>query len=101
MCLQRTRRSVVNDGVLAFTVKEGDGAAWSDAKLGLPRHFTYWRAQAVREAPHADRLDCDQVGSRRRSHRAVAPSANIAVGRMRWGGHMSHSSGGKPPCAAA
>ena len=29
------------------------------------------------------------------------PSANIAVGRMRWGGHMSHSSGGKPPCAAA
>ncbi len=35
-------------GVLAFTVKEGDGAAWSDAKLGLPRHFTYWRAPAVR-----------------------------------------------------
>jgi hypothetical protein len=29
------------------------------------------------------------------------PSANLAVGRMRWGGHMSHSSGGKPPCAAA
>jgi len=29
------------------------------------------------------------------------PSANMAVGRMRRGGHMSHSSGGKPPCAAA
>src|SRR5205807_4344290 len=29
------------------------------------------------------------------------PCANIAVGHMRWGGHMSHSSGGEPPCAAA
>lgn len=36
--------------VLAFTVKEGDGEEWSTAKLDLPRHFTYWREQAVREA---------------------------------------------------
>jgi hypothetical protein len=34
-------------------------------------------------------------------HPHARPSANMAVGRMRWGAHMSHSSGGKPPCAAA
>ena len=25
-----------------------DGEAWSNAKLDLPRHFTYWREPAVR-----------------------------------------------------
>lgn len=34
---------------MAFAVKEGDSAEWSTAKLGLPRHFTYWREPAVRE----------------------------------------------------
>ncbi len=47
--LRRARGAVVEGGVLAFTVKEGDGAAWSNAKLDLPRHFTYWREPTVRE----------------------------------------------------
>ncbi len=34
-------------GVLAVTLKEGDGSRWSTAKLDRPRHFTYWRADAV------------------------------------------------------
>jgi SAM-dependent methyltransferase len=46
--LSRARRAVVDGGVLAFTVKEGDGTAWSNVKLGLPRHLTYWREPAVR-----------------------------------------------------
>jgi hypothetical protein len=29
------------DGVLVLTLKEGDGEAWSDAKLGMPRWFVY------------------------------------------------------------
>ena len=36
--------------VLAFDVKEGDGAGWTEEKLGLPRHFTYWRADGLRAA---------------------------------------------------
>lgn len=48
--LDRARRAVVVGGQLAFTVKEGDGEAWSDAKLGLPRYFVYWREDAVRTA---------------------------------------------------
>jgi SAM-dependent methyltransferase len=50
--LRRARTAVVPGGVLGFTVKEGDGAAWSEHKLGLPRHFTYWREPAVRAALH-------------------------------------------------
>ncbi len=47
--LGRARGAVVDGGFLAFTVKEGDGGEWSNAKLGLPRHFTYWRESAVRQ----------------------------------------------------
>lgn len=46
--LERSRRAVVDGGVLAFTLKEGEGEAWSYAKLDLPRHFTYWRESEVR-----------------------------------------------------
>jgi protein-L-isoaspartate O-methyltransferase len=46
--LQRARQAVASGGVLAITLKEGDGEAWTEAKLGRPRHFTYWREPAVR-----------------------------------------------------
>jgi predicted TPR repeat methyltransferase len=36
-------------GLLAFTVKEGDGEAWSTAKVGRPRFFNYWREPALLE----------------------------------------------------
>lgn len=48
--LHRAVRAVVVGGQLACTLKEGDGEAWSDAKLGLPRYFVYWREDAVRTA---------------------------------------------------
>jgi SAM-dependent methyltransferase len=35
-------------GVLAFTVKEGDGVEWTTAKVGSPRFFNYWREPALR-----------------------------------------------------
>jgi SAM-dependent methyltransferase len=38
------------DGALALTLKEGDGEAWSDAKLGMPRWFVYWREGPLRQA---------------------------------------------------
>ncbi|MDQ3052979.1 MAG: hypothetical protein M3R66_03880 [Actinomycetota bacterium] len=48
--LQRARHAVASGGVLAITLKEGDGEAWTEAKLGRPRHFTYWREPAVQAA---------------------------------------------------
>jgi SAM-dependent methyltransferase len=38
-----------NGGLLALTLKEGDGESWSSAKLGRPRWFVYWREAALRD----------------------------------------------------
>lgn len=37
-------------GVFGLTLKEGDGEAWSDAKLPQARWFVYWREPALRHA---------------------------------------------------
>ena len=36
-------------GLLALTLKEGDGEAWSTAKLDAPRWFVYWRTGDLRD----------------------------------------------------
>lgn len=59
--LDRVREAVVDGGVLAFTVKEGDGDGWSEAKLDLPRHFTYWRERPLRDALAQSRWDVQSV----------------------------------------
>ena len=46
--MHRLRQAVTTGGLLAVTLKEGDGGQWSTAKLGLPRYFTYWRETALR-----------------------------------------------------
>jgi hypothetical protein len=47
--LVRARDAVPTpSGYLAFTLKQGDGDAWSAAKLDLPRHFTYWQERQLR-----------------------------------------------------
>lgn len=46
----RARDAVLDNGILGFTVKEGDGDGWTTAKLGRPRHFTYWRELGLRDA---------------------------------------------------
>ena len=50
--LRRVRQAVTPAGLLAITLKEGDGEQWSTAKLGMPRHFIYWRERALRHAFH-------------------------------------------------
>lgn len=46
--LARIRAAVRAGGMLAFTVKEGTGAGWTNSKVGHPRYFTYWREQPLR-----------------------------------------------------
>lgn len=45
--LDQLHAAVVPGGLLALSVKEGDGFGWSSHKLGLPRYFTYWRAEPL------------------------------------------------------
>lgn len=66
--LQRIRQAVVDGGIFAFTLKEGDGEAWSEAKLDLPRHFTYWREAALRPVLRRtgwDVMSIDEVAGQR------------------------------------
>lgn len=46
--LAKAAQAVRPDGLLVFTVKEGDGTQWTTAKLDRPRYFTYWREPAMR-----------------------------------------------------
>jgi predicted TPR repeat methyltransferase len=46
--LAKAARAVHPDGLLVFTVKEGDGTEWTTTKLDRPRYFTYWRETAMR-----------------------------------------------------
>lgn len=45
--LERVHDVVRPGGLLALSVKEGDGSSWSDHRLGRPRFFTYWRPDAL------------------------------------------------------
>jgi SAM-dependent methyltransferase len=46
--LHRARQAVNLRGLLAVTLKEGDGERWTSVKLDRPRHFTYWREPSLR-----------------------------------------------------
>jgi len=48
--LRRARTATRSGGVMVASLKEGDGESWSDAKLEVPRHFVFWRADALAEA---------------------------------------------------
>ena len=45
--LDRISLAVRPGGMLALSVKEGDGSTWSDHTLGLPRFFTFWRPEPL------------------------------------------------------
>lgn len=48
--LGRVHQAVRPEGLFGFTLKEGDGDAWTDAKISLPRYFVYWRETELRSA---------------------------------------------------
>ena len=48
LAVEACRRAVRPGGLFALTLKDGDGESWSDAKLGAPRWFVYWRQETLR-----------------------------------------------------
>ena len=46
---QKAYETLAPRGLFSFSVKIGDGEAWSEAKLNSPRYFAYWREQALKE----------------------------------------------------
>lgn len=47
--IKKAYLSLRQDGVLAFSVKIGDGSEWSNSKLNAPRYFTYWNERDLKE----------------------------------------------------
>lgn len=46
--LNKAHKSLRPEGILAFSVKEGEGEEWSDQKLDAPRYFCYWKEEDLR-----------------------------------------------------
>jgi SAM-dependent methyltransferase len=87
--VQRARHAVVPGGTLAITLKEGDGAAWSNHKLPMPRHFTYWREPQLRAV--LDRagwrvISIEHVAGREPWLYVLARTADGTTGREILGG---------------
>lgn len=47
--LRKVYRALNPGGRVSFTVKQGEGECWSDAKLGLPRYFCFWQEQQLKD----------------------------------------------------
>lgn len=45
--LKKVYDALEDDGVFLFSVKEGEGEEWSDAKLGSDRYFCYWQQEDI------------------------------------------------------
>lgn len=54
--LTKVRAALADHGVLAFSVKRGEGSEWSEHKLGLPRFFQYWQPDPLRQLVEASGL---------------------------------------------
>ncbi len=48
--LKKICQALERNGRFALTLKEGEGDGWTDRKIGLPRYFTYWTEEAIRQA---------------------------------------------------
>ena len=45
--LAKMAKALKPQGRLAFSLKQGDGEEWSNAKLNAPRYFCYWQPEAL------------------------------------------------------
>lgn len=45
---QKVHKALKPGGIFALRMKQGDGAAWTEEKLGEPRYFYYWNVDELR-----------------------------------------------------
>ncbi|HWB39117.1 MAG TPA: class I SAM-dependent methyltransferase [Candidatus Saccharimonadales bacterium] len=68
--LNKAYKSLKPNGVLAFTVKKGDGENWSSNYLNVPRYFCFWQLDAISEQVRAAGFKLRNVTERTSSHGA-------------------------------
>ena len=45
--LKKIHQNLSENGILAFSVKFGEGEEWTTAKVGNPRYFCYWKKETI------------------------------------------------------
>jgi len=63
--LRKVYDALKPSGRFSFSVKVGEGEAWTDGKLGLPRYFNYWNEASLRallESVQYQNVIIDTVG---------------------------------------
>ena len=52
--LRKLSSHLEQDGILSFSVKQGDGEEWTSEKMEAPRYFRYWQPEPLREVVEAN-----------------------------------------------
>lgn len=69
--LQKVYGALGHGGVFAFTVKEGEGEEWSDAKLGALRYFCYWNDGEITELLKTTGFHIEKIWTGRETRHAT------------------------------
>ncbi len=55
--LTKVHASLVDKGILAFSVKLGEGEEWTSVKVGNPRYFCYWTSEGIQSLLESNGFD--------------------------------------------
>lgn len=61
LVLSKVHSCLVSEGLLAFSVKAGEGHEWSEEKVGAPRYFQYWQEQPLIQIVEKNRFIVDSI----------------------------------------
>jgi len=56
--LEKAYAALAPNGLLAFSVKNGDGEEWTTEKIGHPRYFCYWRKESLQALLASKNFTC-------------------------------------------
>ncbi len=69
--LAKALASLKPGGILAVSLKQGDGEEWTEEKFSPPRHYTYWQKPALRAAIEEAGFSIDAIIEGTSTHRPV------------------------------
>lgn len=46
---RKIHKALHSGGIFALSMKQGDGAIWTEEKLGEPRYFYYWQSEDLKK----------------------------------------------------
>jgi SAM-dependent methyltransferase len=80
MVLRKLSRSLEEDGILSFSVKQGDGEEWTSEKMDAPRYFRYWQPESLQELVEASGYDILTLGNIDDSQKWLEVTCRVKAG---------------------